>query len=113
MKVKTITQASKQHNVNALHDDYIAADLVPSQAESTSTESRFTFNDAVSDAAIQQVITNYVFVPPPASVNIRQLAQNFRDAVDAATTMPQLKAALKQELMTLLRQMAQREVKDL
>lgn len=113
MKTHTLTQAEKQHNVNVLHDAFNVAGIAPLGVESIETESRFAFDDSVADAAIQQVITSYVFVASSPSPNIRDLAQSFRNAVTSATTVPQLKNALNQELMLLIRQLAQRDVRDL
>jgi hypothetical protein len=113
VKVKTLEQSVKQHNVNALHDAFIAAGLVPVRAESSATESRFVFDDSVANSAIQQVIDAYTFAVPQPLADLRQLAQNFRTAVQNATTVLQLKSALNQELMLLLRELAISRVKDL
>lgn len=113
MKRITLTQAQKQHDVNRLHDAFNSADLYPMPVESDALASYFTFEDAVSDVSIQAVITNYVYVPPPPPANLRQMAQNFRDAVNAAGTVGALKSALNSELMLLLREIARREVNDL
>lgn len=113
MKTTTLTQAQKQHDVNRLHDAFIAASIVPVHVEGDGGQSRFTFEDSVSDAAIQNVITSYVYVAPLPPADLRQLAQNFRNAVTAASTVPQLKSALNGELMLLIREIARRDVKDL
>lgn len=113
MKTTTLTQAQKQHDVNRLHDAFVAASVIPVRVESIATESYFRFDDAVSDTAIQQVITNYAYVAPSPPANIKQLAQNYKNAVNAATNVAQLKSALTVELVALLKEMAKRDVADL
>ncbi len=113
MKTLTVTQAEKQHNVNHLHDAFIAAEVTPLLVTSIPTESYFTFDDAVPNASIQQVVTNYVFAPAVVLADIRVLANNFRSAVTDAATLPQMKAALTTELMLLMRELARDKVRDL
>jgi hypothetical protein len=113
MKTFVLTQATKQHDVNKLHDAFEAASISPKIVQSTETESTFVLDDAVTDPAIQAVVNGYTFTAPAPLADLRQLAQNFRNAVTAATTVAQLKAALNQELMLLIRELARREIKDL
>lgn len=113
MKTTILTQAQKQHHVNRLHDAFIAAGVIPERVESNGTSSTFMFQDSVADASIQTVITNYVYVAPTPPANIKQLAQNYKNAVNAATNVAQLKSALTVELVALLKEMAKRETADL
>lgn len=105
MKTFTLTQSTKQHNPNRLHDAFIAAQVVPVLVESTADSSIFTFADQESDAAIQAVITSYTLVAPPAPINIRTAWQAYDAAVNSATTVPQLKAAMTDRLGVLLKEL--------
>lgn len=106
MKTTTITQGQKDHDPNALHDAFVAAGLIPLLAENTVNESRYTFDDAVSDQAINTVVASYTFTPKPPPVDIKTTAQNFRAAVNGATTLPQLKQVLINELDALLKELS-------
>jgi hypothetical protein len=104
MKKVTLTQETKQHNVNRLHDLFIASGLAPKLVESIPTESYFSFDDAVTDQSIQNVITAYVYAAPVIPPDIKILWQNWKTAKAAATTLPQMKAALDNHLDTLLKE---------
>jgi hypothetical protein len=60
----TLTQATKEHDTNALHQAFIDATLVPSHVESDELESRFTFADDADEGDIQDVIDAYTFSEP-------------------------------------------------
>lgn len=113
MKVVTLTQATKQHNTNRLHDAFILAGLVPVQVESSNGESRFTFQDAVTDPSIQTVITNYVFAAPAIPPNIVAMGVAYRNAVTNATTLAQCKAVLNNELWQVLKFLALKDIADM
>lgn len=83
MKIIILTQAQKKHNVNALHDAFIAAEVIPLRVEGTTVESRFMFDDAASDSAIQAVVDAYAFTNPPVPVDLRAAWQAYKDAVQA------------------------------
>lgn len=100
---KTIRQADKQHNPNRLHDALIAAGLNP-VVESTPEETYITIPDD-KDAEAQAVIDGYTFQASPPSPNVKQLAVTFRDSVNAATNLAQIKTALSTDLMKLLKAM--------
>lgn len=104
MKTFILTQAQKEHDVNKLHDAFIAAALIPNSVESTGTGSRFEFLDLVTDQSIQSVVTAYVFSPPPSPVDIRQSWQNYKSAINSATNVAQIKSALTTELGVLLKE---------
>lgn len=113
MKIRTLTQTEKQHNVNALHDAFIAAEIVPLHAEASNGESRFTFDDSVSDTAINNVITAYVYAAPPIPADIKALGVAYRAAVTNATTLAQCKSVLNGELWVILKEIAKRLNQDL
>lgn len=110
MKVFTLTQTTKQHNVNRLHDAFVLAGLIPVTVESTATESTFKFDDAVEDSAIQTVITNYVYTAPAVPPDIKAMGVAYRAAVTNATTLAQCKAVLNNELWVILKYLALRDV---
>src|SRR5678815_5076207 len=105
MKTKVLTQAQKQHDANKLHDAFITADIAPVFVESTALESRFSFEDAVSDGAITNVITAYVYAAPSAPVDVKLAWQAYKTALNNASTLPQLKSALTTELGVLLKEL--------
>lgn len=102
---KTLRQSDMQHDANRLHDALVTAGLSP-QVESTQDETYITIPDD-KDAEAQTVIDAYTFQAPPPLPNLRQLAQAFRDSVEAATNLAQMKTALKVDLMKLLKAMDQ------
>lgn len=105
MKERQILQATKAHNVNQLHDQFIAAGIVPTAVDSSATASRFEFEDAASDAAIDAVITNHT-AQSTAPPNLLALWSTYKAAVQAATTVAQLKAALVNDLGPLMKAIA-------
>lgn len=113
MKTFTLLQSTKQHDVNRLHDAFVAAGIIPQLVESTPTETRASFDDAVTTPSIQAVVNAYVFVAPAAVTDWVQLGQNYRAAVTAATTLAQSKAVLNNELWEILKALAKREIRDL
>lgn len=113
MKTKILTQAEKAHNTNRLHDAFIAALIPPIRVESTETESRFAFDDSVGDTAIQTVITSYSFSPPTAPLDIKAKWLEYKTNVSNATTIPQLKAAITNDLGALLKDLFKSQVGDL
>jgi hypothetical protein len=113
MKIKVVTQAQKQHDTNRLHDAFIAANLIPLFVESIETESRFSFNDAVSDSAINSVISTYVFSAPTASVDVKAAWTAYKTALNNASTVPQLKSALTNELGVLLKEILKTQASGL
>lgn len=113
MKVVTLTQTTKQHNTNRLHDAFITAGIVPAQVESSNGESRFTFQDAASDSAIQTVITNYVFVAPAIPADLKAMGIAYKAAVNASTNLAQAKLVLNGELFEILKYLALRDIPDL
>lgn len=113
MKTRTITQAQKPHNPNALHDALIASGAIPLRVESSDTESRFVFDDAISDDSVNAVIAAYAFTPKAPPVDVKVAAQNFRNAINSAATVPQLKNALTNELGILLKEILRAQVADL
>lgn len=113
MKTFTLLQSTKQHNVNQLHDAFIAAGITPLNLESDATESRASFDDAVTTPSIQAVVNAYVYVAPVIPPSLVQLGQNYRAAVTAATTLAQCKAVLNGELWEIIKAFAKRDVKDL
>lgn len=113
MKTRILTQAQKAHNTNQLHDAFVVAGLIPIHVESDSSESRFTLEDAVADAAIDNVITTYVFSAPAAPIDIRQKWIAYNAAVNNATSIAQLKSALTDDLRPLLKELFRSRVADL
>lgn len=113
MKLRTITQSQKPHNVNQLHDAFIAAGLIPRLVESTETESRLAFDDVVADSAIDSVVSVYALVAAPALVDVRVAWQNYKNALQNATTVAQIKSALTNELGTLLKELLRAQVGNL
>jgi hypothetical protein len=113
MKTRLLTQAEKAHNTNRLHDAFIAALIPPLHVESTDTESRFAFSDEVTDAAIQEVINSYSLVSPASPVDIRAKWLEYKANVNSATTVPQLKAAITNDLGALLKELFKSQVGDL
>lgn len=105
MKIRTLTQVEKPHDINQLHDAFVAAGIPPLKVEGNDTESRFAFQDAVTDGAIQAVITAYTIAAPPALVDIKAAWQAYETAVNNATTVPQIKAALTDRLGVLLKEL--------
>lgn len=65
----TLTQLTKQHNTNRLHEAFLAAELTPSLVESDESESRFTFPDDTDEGDIEDVVGAYTFAPAPAPAN--------------------------------------------
>lgn len=110
MKTFKILQTTKQHNVNHLHNAFVAAGITPLSVQSSGTESIATFDDEVSDTAIQAVITNYVFVAPPAPADLVAMAQAYRTKVTAITNLADAKALLNGELYQILKYLALRDV---
>lgn len=104
MKIITLTQASKPHNPNRLHDALIAANITPLMVESNADASQFTFDDAVNDGAIQAVITAYVLAAPTVPADIKNLWTTYRDHLEAASTVGQVKTVLTNDLGALLRE---------
>lgn len=113
MKTFTLTQAAKQHDTNRLHDAFIAASLTPLYAESTATQSRFDFADAVTDPSINAVVSAYVFAAPAIPPGWVQLGQNYRNAVTNATTLAQCKAVLNGELWEIIKALAKSQINNL
>lgn len=109
MKTVTLTQATKQHIANRLHDQFVAAGLVPTLVESDATESRFTFQDAAGDAAIQTVITNYVYVAPAIPGDLVAMGTAYKNAVNALPNSA-TKTILNNELWVILKHLALRDV---
>lgn len=110
MKVFTLTQTTKQHNVNRLHDAFVLAGLIPVTVESTATESTFKFDDAVEDSAIQTVITNYVYTAPSVPPDIKAMGVAYRAKVNAISNLADAKALLNGELWQILKYLALRDV---
>lgn len=113
MKIKVLTQAEKQHNTNRLHDAFITALIPPIRVEGTETESRFAFDDAVTDQAIQAVITAYTFAAPSVPIDIKVAWQDYKASINNATTIPQIKTALTDKLGTLLKEILRPHAGDL
>jgi hypothetical protein len=113
MKIRVLTQAEKPHDTNRLHDAFITASIPPLQVESTETESRFSFDEAVSDASITAVITAYALTAPAAAVDVKVAWTNYKNAVNNATTVPQIKSALTLELGVLLKELLRSRAGDL
>ena len=113
MKTRILTQAQKTHSTNALHDAFVAAGLTPILVESSNTESRFTFADEVTDTSIDAVVGSYAFSAPAVPSDVRQLWTNYKNAVNNATTIPQLKAVLTDDLGALLKELLRPRVRDL
>lgn len=122
MKELTFT---KQHNLSRLHDELLS---IPALRPVVGTSGRneavirvegkddvitLSVPDDADEGQIGAVVSAHVYVLPPPPPDFRALAQSFRTAVNNASTVAMLKAALSQELMLLLRAMAQNEVKDL
>jgi hypothetical protein len=105
MKTFTLTQSTKQHNLNKLHDAFIAATLSPltAQGDPGTGTSTFTFDDAVTDQSIQNVVTAYVFAAPVVPPDIKVLWQAWLNAASAATTIGQMKTAMANQLNDVLK----------
>jgi hypothetical protein len=91
--------------VNRLHDAFVAAGVTPAQVESTALESRFTFQDAVTDLSITNVITAYSYSAPSAPVDVRVAWNSYKTAVNNASTVAQIKSALTSELGIVLKEL--------
>lgn len=113
MKTFVLAQSLKAHDVNKLHDAFLAATLIPLQVESTETESRFTFADEVTDAAIAGVVSAYTFAVPAVPVDLRQAWLNYKNALNNAGTVAQVKTTLTDELGVLLKEVLKMRVGDL
>lgn len=106
MKTFTLTQTTKQHDANKLHDAFNAASIPPALVQSTATESTFIFQDSVTDPSIQSVVTAYTFTAPGLPPDAIALGQAYRTAVTNATTLAQCKAVLNGELWQILKYLA-------
>lgn len=107
MKIK----APASHDLAQLHDELKAAGLIVLGVPLTYDKDDPTFiivpeKEGVTQAAVSAVFAAHSPTARPAPPNLRQLADNFRSAVTAATTVNQIKAALNKELMLLLREVA-------
>jgi hypothetical protein len=113
MKIFTLTQATKQHNSNALHDAFILAGITPQFVESTPTETRASFDDAVTTPSIQAVVNAYVYAAPAVPANWVTMYQNYRTAVTNATTLAQCKTVLNGELCEIIKALAKDQIGNL
>lgn len=77
-------------NTNKLHDELIAAGIVPLLVESKDGTTWATFEDGADDAAIAAVVAAHDPTPAPVVDPDAELSA----AITAATTLAQLKAAL-------------------
>jgi hypothetical protein len=110
-QVKRLT-FTRVHNLSQLHDELLAAipalrplNGVPQiTVEGKDNSIRLTVADNADDAAITAVVNNHTPAPPPAPADLKQLAQDFRQAVNQANTLAQLKLAINQKLMPLLKE---------
>lgn len=102
----TVRQAERPNDANQLHQELIAAGVSPQLVESDATETRVHVAPS-QEAAARSVVAAHVKQPRPAPPNLKALADSFRAAVNNATTVAQIKAALNKELMVLLREVAQ------
>jgi hypothetical protein len=103
---RTLTQAEKAHDTNQLHEAFITAGISPTYAGATATGSEFEFAEGVTAPAVEAVITAYALAPKPPPPSLLTLWNNYRTAVNNATTVAQLKAALVNDLGPLLKAIA-------
>jgi len=118
-------RVTKAHNLNQLHDELEAAvpALRPATVngervavmalQSAGDEITVRFPDEVDEAAVRAAITAHVARPREAPPDLRALWTTYRNSVQAATTVPQLKAALVNDLGPLLRAIARGNRGDL
>jgi hypothetical protein len=107
VNIITLTQAQKQHDLNALHDAFVAAQIAPQWAEMSTDglTSTFAFLDSVNNTTIQTVISSYSFVARQAPAQLRDLWQAYKSAVANASTVAQLKNAMTNELGAVLKEL--------
>lgn len=83
----------KTHLLSQLHDELIASGITPERVEGKDDQIWLTVADDASEPAINALVASHI--PSTATQpTLRQLADEFTDAVQAATTIPQLKAAI-------------------
>jgi hypothetical protein len=118
-------KATKAHNLNQLHEELEAA--VPGlrpvtengereavmALQSVGDEITVRFPDAVDWTAVSAVISAHVARPRETAPDLRALWATYRTNVQAATTIPQIKAALVNDLGPLLRAIAKGNRGDL
>jgi len=93
MKVLTIRQAERRHDPNLLHDHLIAQGLNPQTVESDGEETRVYFETDEEAGQAQIALTTYQHREREVPPEIKALWLDFEAALQAATTLPQLKAA--------------------
>lgn len=82
---------TRPHALDKLHDELLTASLMPELVEGDGAKLWLTFPDNVDQAAVDKVVTAHdpTPPPPPADPNVE-----LEQAITAATTLEELKAAL-------------------
>lgn len=77
----------REHNLPKLHDELLAAGIVPRFVEGKDDLVRLTVEDDADDDAVAAIVARHDPTPVPAR-------DRWREAIEGAKTLAELKAAL-------------------
>jgi hypothetical protein len=95
-----LRQSEKKHDANRVHDALIQAGLIPDSVMHDDMQTEIIFNEEIDAQAVQAVIDAYRWTEPAAPPDLPAMMREIEAIdtsvdLDGATTIAQLKAAIK------------------